>query len=129
MQRLPKPVASMARRSLLVARAHGLRTAPTVSEAKLWAALSNNKLGVAFRRQVPLEHGFIVDFLAPSLKLVVEVDGSAHEQRRRADARRDEKLWRLGYRVLRLEAGLVMRCLPEAVARVREAIAHRTRTA
>jgi len=93
---------------LLAARAHGLRAAPTLSEAKLWAALSGNKLGVAFRRQVPLGHGFIVDFLAPSLKLVVEADGSAHEHRRGADARRDEKLRRLGYRVLRVDAAEVV---------------------
>jgi hypothetical protein len=33
------------------------------------------------------------------------------------------KLARLGYRVLRLEAGLVMRELPAALGRVREALA------
>ena len=60
-----------------------------------------------------------MDFLAPSLKLVVEVDGSAHEHRRRADARRDEKLRRLGYRVVRVEAEEVMRELAGVVALVR----------
>lgn len=63
-------------------------------------------------------HGFIVDFLAPALKLVVEVDGSAHEHRRRADARRDEKLRRLSYQVLRLEAKLVMADLDAAMSLV-----------
>jgi very-short-patch-repair endonuclease len=97
------------------ARAHGLRSAPTPSEIKLWAALSGGKLGVAFRRQVPVGHRFIVDFLAPSLKLVVEVDGSAHEHRGRADARRDEKLRRLGYRVVHVDAQVVMRDSPRAL--------------
>jgi very-short-patch-repair endonuclease len=94
-----------------------------LSERKLWSALSAGRLGVVFRRQVPLDgSAFIADFFAPALGLVVEVDGSAHEHRRRADARRDEKLGRLGYVVLRLEAALVMRSLPLAVERVRQAV-------
>ena len=57
--------------------------------------------------------------------LVVEVDGSCHEQRRAVDAQRDRKLARLGYRVLRLEAELVMRQLPVALALVRQALRDR----
>jgi very-short-patch-repair endonuclease len=79
-------------------------------------------LGVVFRRQVPLAGKWIADFVAPALRLVIEVDGSAHEHRRRADARRDEKLRWLGYHVLRLEAELVMRDLPRAIGLVREAV-------
>jgi very-short-patch-repair endonuclease len=60
-----------------------------------------------------------VDFLAPSIKLVVEVDGSAHQYRHGADAKREQKVGRLGYVVLRLDAELVIRDLPCAVARVR----------
>jgi very-short-patch-repair endonuclease len=115
--RHPKP--SSLPRSSLAARAHGLRSAPTLSEQRLWQALSGEQLGVAFRRQVPLGHRFIVDFFAPELKLTVEVDGSAHEHRRACDARRDDKLRRLGYVVLRLDAELVLRDLARAVARVR----------
>jgi very-short-patch-repair endonuclease len=54
--------------------------------------------------------------------LVVEVDGGYHERRSAADARRERALVRLGYRVLRLEAELVMKDLPAAVALVREAL-------
>jgi very-short-patch-repair endonuclease len=109
------------RSALIAARARGLRVSPTVSERKLWAALSGRRLlGIVFRRQVPLgDSGFIGDFVAPALKLVVEVDGSAHQHTRRADARRDEKR-RLGYVVLRLEAEVVLRDLMGAVARVKE---------
>jgi very-short-patch-repair endonuclease len=49
------------------------RAAPTESEARLWSALSAGKLGVAFRRQVVLGNCFIVDFVAPRVRLVVEV--------------------------------------------------------
>jgi very-short-patch-repair endonuclease len=120
-----RPIGIAQRRSALIAaRAHGLRLSPTLSERKLWSALSARRLlGVVFRRQVPLgDSGFIGDFVAPALKLVVEVEGSIHQHKRRADARREEKLRRLGYRVLRLDAEMVMRDLPSALVRIREEV-------
>ncbi|HEY3236880.1 MAG TPA: DUF559 domain-containing protein [Polyangiaceae bacterium] len=54
---------------------------------------------------------------------VFEVDGGCHVRKRSADARRDQKLRRLGYRVLRLEAELVMRDLDRAVGRIQEPLA------
>jgi len=94
--------------------AHTMRQAPTDSEARLWRALRSSQRGVAFRRQVPLL-GFIADFYAPSARLIVEVDGGYHARRVTADARRDRKLTRAGYRVVRLQSKLVMRDLPAAV--------------
>jgi crossover junction endodeoxyribonuclease RuvC len=108
---------------LLESRARQHRFALTDSEQRLWRELSAGKLGVAFRRQVPVGGRYIVDFLAPARRLIVEVDGGYHAQRRAADARRDRFLRRLGYRVLRLEAELVMRNLPAAVETVRVALA------
>jgi very-short-patch-repair endonuclease len=93
-----------------------------VPESTLWRAIGQGQLGVVFRRQVPVAGRFILDFFAPSARLVVEVDGAYHARRRHADARRDRALGRLGYRVVRLEAGLVMRHLSEAVARVKAAL-------
>lgn len=94
----------------------------TPSEARLWSAIRARQLGVQFRREVPLAGRYIVDFCAPSARLVVEVDGRYHESRRRADARRDAELRGLGYRVLRVEAALVMRDLAAVVALVRAAL-------
>ena len=122
MHKLNTTKSSRQRAALLAARAHGLRSSLTVSERRLWAALSAGQTGVCFRRQVPVAGKWIADFFAPALRLVIEVDGSAHEDRRRADARRDEKLRRLGYRVLRIEAELVMHDLTRAVELVREAV-------
>jgi very-short-patch-repair endonuclease len=68
-----------------------------------------------------------VDFLARSVRLIVEVDGSVHARKRACDARRTVTLERAGYRVLRLSARVVMRDLPRAVARIRAAIADRQR--
>jgi very-short-patch-repair endonuclease len=103
---------------LLEARARQMRSALTPSEEKLWHALRSRKLGVAFRRQVVIGR-FIADFAAPAVKLIVEVDGGWHAQRAAADASRDRKLARLGYRVLRLDAELVMRDAEAAVELVR----------
>ena len=101
--------------------AHTMRQAPTDSEARLWRALRSSQRGVAFRRQVPLL-GFIADFYAPSARLIVEVDGGYHARRVTADARRDRKLTRAGYRVVRLQSKLVMRDLPAAVLAVQRAL-------
>ncbi|MES1182205.1 MAG: DUF559 domain-containing protein [Myxococcales bacterium] len=100
--------------------ARRMREQPTASERALWARLSGRKLGVWFRRQVVVGTS-IVDFLAPARKLVVEVDGGYHVdgRRQRADARRDKRLTRAGFVVLRLPAELVLGNLAEAVRRVR----------
>ena len=101
----------------LVPRARDIGVHPTRTEGLLWQALRGGRLGVRFRRQVVL-HTFIVDFFAPSVGLVVEVDGAVHRGRELDDAVRDGLLRRFGYRVLRIPADLVERDLPAAVALV-----------
>jgi very-short-patch-repair endonuclease len=98
-----------------------MRQAPSEPERLLWAALRGSQLGVRFRRQVVLAGG-VVDFFAPGARLVVEVDGKHHAQRRGADRRRDGRLEALGLRVLRLPAQLVLQSTAEAVRRVRAAL-------
>jgi very-short-patch-repair endonuclease len=107
------------RRSCFSAIATQLRHAPTFGEAALWEELRSAKLGVTFRRQVPLR-GYIVDFYASKARLVVEVDGGYHGEpgQGRADARRDRELARCGFVVLRLPEELVVARRGEAVARV-----------
>ena len=102
--------------------AHTMRLVPTDSEARLWRAVRSSQLGVAFRRQVPLL-GFIADFYAPSVRLVVEVDGGYHAGRASADERRDRKLVRAGHRVLRVEAAQVVNDLPAVLAEIAAACA------
>ena len=65
---------------------------------------------------------FIADFVAPAARLAVEVDGEYHARRKRADAARDRKLTRLGYRVVRIDAELVLRDLEAAVTLIRAAL-------
>ena len=104
----------------LFARQH--RSSLTESEARLWSGLRARQLGVTFRRQIPIAGQFIADFLAPSLRLIVEVDGAYHARRQGADERRDRKLARLGYRIVRVSARLVLTDLAAAVALVRAAL-------
>ena len=102
------------------ARQH--RSFLTESEARLWSALKARQLGVSFRRQVPVAGLFIADFLAPSRKPIVEVDGAIHARKLGPDARRDRKLQRAGFRIVRVSAQLVLSDLAAAVALVRTAL-------
>jgi len=98
--RFLRPFDSVAQHTL-APRARDMRIAATESEALLWAHLRRGQLGVRFRRQV-IVGPFIVDFLAPSARLIVEVDGGVHLAQQDADKRRDEALTELSYRVVRV---------------------------
>jgi len=112
--------------SVLVARSRTMRAQPTLGEQLLWEALKGSQLGVGFRRQAVIGR-FIVDFVAPSAKLVVEVDGGYHAgaAAQRADARKDRALGRLGYRIVRVPDALVREPLADAVAIVVTALTER----
>jgi very-short-patch-repair endonuclease len=107
------------RSRVLDERASLMRHAPTPSEARLFEAVRGGRLGVAFRRQVPLLGRFIADLYVPGLRLVVEVDGGYHRQRHEHDARRDRALARAAYYVLRVDAALVLSDLPSVIERIR----------
>jgi very-short-patch-repair endonuclease len=99
-----------------------MRGSPTVTEELLWSRIRGRRLGAVFRRQAPLLGRFIADFLAPTQRLVIEVDGAYHRERARADARRDAALQRAGYRVLRMPASLVASDIEGALAAIRAAL-------
>lgn len=107
--------------SIIEQHASTMRHAPTRSEEALWRALSGKQLGVSFRRQVVIGRR-IADFVAPSVKLVVEVDGGYHRERGWLEAQRDDALRRAGYRVLHLPAEFILGDLPHAVALIRAAL-------
>jgi very-short-patch-repair endonuclease len=73
----------------------------TPEEESLWAHLRGNKLGrLHFRRQ-QIVAGFIVDFYCHSAAMVIEVDGTIHEQQIDQDEARDGILENHGLRVFR----------------------------
>ena len=72
----------------------------TPAEAFLWSALRNRQLqGLRFRCQHPVGN-FILDFYCPSCKLVVEVDGTIHDDQIEYDEARTAKLAEYGYKYL-----------------------------
>ena len=81
--------------------ARALRKRMTPHEVKLWQQLRYLD-GYHFRRQVPIGP-YIVDFAEKTVKLVIEVDGSQHNEpvNLMADAARDLYLKNNGFKVLR----------------------------
>jgi very-short-patch-repair endonuclease len=69
-------------------------------EKRLWNRLRASQFGIAFRRQHAIG-AYIADFCAPSLKLLIELDGGQHAIATVRDARRTAWLEERGYRVLR----------------------------
>ena len=80
-----------------------LRNNQTPHERALWLALKRLPMkGSHFRRQAPIGK-YVVDFLCPALKLVVEIDGGHHNEAGTeiSDIRRQRWLESEGYTVLR----------------------------
>jgi len=101
-----------------VAAARRLRKSMTGIKLLLWSRLRGHQLGShKFRRQVPLGP-FVVDFACYASRLVVEVDGPAHEASMREDALRDVYLGSCGFRVLRFSADDVLQRLDDVLATI-----------
>jgi very-short-patch-repair endonuclease len=84
-------------RTLTAAKA--LRTTSTDAEIKLWYHLRAKRLGgLKFRRQHPIPP-YVVDFYCDELRLVIELDGSQHDEE--IDNTRTRALERQGLVVLR----------------------------
>lgn len=80
--------------------ARKLRNNPTEAEKYLWYILRLENLGHKFRRQAQIGQ-YIVDFVCYPKKLIIEVDGGQHSERREEDRVRDEWLGGQGFIVLR----------------------------
>ncbi|MFH1197636.1 MAG: DUF559 domain-containing protein [bacterium] len=81
-------------------RSKEMRNNSTKGEIKFWCELlKNKKCGYQFYRQKPLYH-FIVDFYSAKLKLVVEIDGTSHDDKKEYDEDRDKILNGLGLKIL-----------------------------
>ena len=77
----------------------------TEAEKLMWSKIRDRRLdGVKFKRQKPIA-GYIVDFVALDLKLIVEIDGGQHAERAAEDAARTKVLQKIleesGYHIVR----------------------------
>ena len=96
-----------------------LRT-ESVSKAEkvLWKRLlSRKQTGERFLRQRPILH-FIVDFFAPELNLIIEIDGNSHFNKGDYDRMRQDKLESLGYTIIRFSEGDVINNLGEVSTQI-----------
>lgn len=99
-----------------------LRQNLTSAEAFLWIYLQHKKLdGRKFRRQHSIEN-YIVDFYCASEKLIIELDGEAHNNpsAEERDEIRDTKLNQLGFKVLRFENQMVFQHLDSVLKEIKD---------
>jgi very-short-patch-repair endonuclease len=93
----------------VVYNARRLRKEMTVPERMLWKLFRDRPNGLKFRRQHPVGP-YIVDFCCLSARLIVEVDGMAHDMgdNPKRDEKRAKFLKENGFRVLRVSAQRVL---------------------
>ena len=105
-----------------IRRSRELRKQMSLPEVLLWRELRKRPSGMKFRRQHPAGP-FVADFFCHEARLILEVDGEAHERgdRPSRDHKRDAWFAERRFEVLRIPAYEVLK----DVNRVVEAIAAR----
>ena len=95
------------------------RRSGNLPEVLIWRELRKRPGGYKFRRQHPLGE-LVLDFACLERRLVIEIDGVAHERgdRPERDIRRDVWLEARGFAVLRLPADYVLKNLEGAIAAI-----------
>jgi very-short-patch-repair endonuclease len=104
--------------------ARELRRRQTEAEKTLWARLRNRQLeGVEVRRQQPVGH-YIGDFAGLESRIIVEVDGGRHNERRMREKDEERTAWleREGYRVPRFWDNEVLKNVDGVLELIREAL-------
>ena len=102
--------------------ARKLRRQSTKPEQLLWLVLRNRSLeGLKFRRQHAVGR-FIADLVCIERKLIIELDGAAHDIDFIRDEQRDAWLASQGYRVIRFANDDVAHNLEGVVETIRQAL-------
>jgi very-short-patch-repair endonuclease len=99
--------------------ARRLRREATRTERRLWPHLRNERMGAPFRRQHSVRKYF-TDYCCVPLKLIVEVDGLAHDRAR--DSIRDDRTARRGFDTLRFSVQEVDENLEGVVSTIHGAV-------
>ena len=92
------------------AQAKKLRREMSLPEVLLWQRLKTRPNGLKFRKQHDAGN-YILDFYCHEVRLIVEVDGIAHDMgdRPRRDEERDAHFTAKGFKVVRIPASDVLR--------------------
>lgn len=101
----------------VVTRARDLRKHLTKPEFALWRQLRQRPAGLKFHRQHPIGP-YIVDLCCLAARLVVEIDGIAHDMGSRParDEERDRFIRENGFRVLRVSTARIQADVEGAAA-------------
>jgi restriction endonuclease S subunit len=92
-------------------RAKALRKAGNLAEVLFWQEVKKGQFkGLDFDRQKIIGN-YIVDFYCPNVSVVVEIDGSSHDDKQEYDATRDAFLESLGLTVIHITDGDVLKNL------------------
>ncbi len=105
-------------------KAKGLRDKMTLSEKALWEELEkNNLMGIKFRRQHPIGI-YIVDFYSHKLKLIIELDGKYHQNKKQQilDDERTTFLEFNGLKVLRFKNEEILENMETVIQRIENEI-------
>jgi very-short-patch-repair endonuclease len=108
---------------LLLDKAREMRKNPTEAESVLWTYLSDNKIGVHFRRQHPV-YDYIPDFVSLKNKLIIEIDGGYHfeGEQPEKDAERTSYLHQAGFVVLRFTNDEVIGNIDDVLEEIADAL-------
>ena len=71
-----------------------------MSERAAWNELKGKRLGVRFRRQVPIGP-YVADFASRSKRLVIEIDGPSHDWK--DETQRNRYIEAAGFTILRFD--------------------------
>ncbi|AHW59627.1 histidinol dehydrogenase/leucyl-tRNA synthetase/ATP-dependent DNA helicase RecG [Draconibacterium orientale] len=98
-----------------------LKDEMTKAENMLWEKLRNKQLGVKFRRQHIIDF-YIPDFVALSIKLIIEVDGKIHQLKKGEDEERTKRLAVIGYKVIRFTNEEVENDIEKVVLKIKKEV-------
>ena len=110
--------------------ARWLRNHSTLAEIRMWKYLKGKQMkGYDFHRQKPIDN-FILDFFCHELMLGIEVDGFTHlwEKTQRKDQFKENKMNKLGIKVLRFKDEEVMNEPDEVLNEIEDYISGYERT-
>jgi very-short-patch-repair endonuclease len=113
------------RMNSLIAKASILRANPTAAEERLKVLLEREGDTLPNYHFQHVVYPFIADFAFLSILLIIEVDGSVHDNRSDSDDIREYELEVAGWKIIRFSNSEVFNSPQEVIAQIRYAIQSR----
>ena len=113
----------LAANGMIIQNAKSLRYQMTLAETILWGHVKGNQLGIKFRRQHAIS-SYIADFYCHSVDLVIEIDGSIHNNPdvKADDIERQQYLESIGLKVIRFTNDEIFKNLEKVLTTINQYI-------